>query len=90
MVLAGPVLVFCGHMLISLSFTTAESVAVSFNQKTQYDGIWQGSFSHLNATTRAKTSPPLRPRSASWGQCCSSAVLAAASPGLCSDPVLIN
>lgn len=43
-------------MLISLSFTTAESVAVSFNQKTQYDGIWQGWFSHLNATAGAKAS----------------------------------
>lgn len=41
-------------MLISLSFTTAESVAVAFNQKTQYDGIWQALFSHLNATTGAK------------------------------------
>lgn len=42
-------------MLISPSFTTAESVAVSFNQKTQYDGIWHGSFSHLNAGAGAKS-----------------------------------
>lgn len=42
-------------MLVSPSFTTAESVAVSFNQKTQYDGIWHGSFSHLNAGAGARS-----------------------------------
>lgn len=31
-----------GHMLLSSNFTPAESVAVAFNQKTQYDRIWQG------------------------------------------------
>lgn len=43
-------------MLIPLRFTTAESVAVSFNQKAQYDGIWQGLVSHLNAAAYAKAS----------------------------------
>lgn len=47
-------IIYCGHMLISLSFTTAESVVISFNQKTQYDSIWQGLFSHFNAAVGAK------------------------------------
>lgn len=65
-------------MLISLRFITAESVVVSFNQKTQYDSVWQSLLSHLNNTVSAKASGLLlfdgAEQSGSRWQCCSSAV----------------
>lgn len=66
-------------MLISLGFTAAESVVVSFNQKTQYDSIWQSLRPHLNATVGARELiliffDELEQSHSRW-QCCSSAVL---------------
>lgn len=67
-------------MLISLGFTAAESVVVSFNQKTQYDSIWQSPRPHLNATVGARDLillfffDKLEQSHSRW-QCCSSAVL---------------
>lgn len=68
-------------MLISLSFTTAESVVVSFNQKTQYDSVWQGLFLILMPLLVPKLLllfDELEQSGSRW-QCCSSAVPAQVS-----------
>lgn len=58
-------------MLLSSNFTPAESVAVAFNQKTQYDRIWQG---YLFIILGPLLLPiPTLSDMDSRGQCCSSA-----------------
>lgn len=81
-------------MLISLGFTAAESVVVSFNQKTQYDSIWQSPRPHLNATVGARDLILLffliNWSRATVGGSVALLQFSCGFPGLCRGPTLIN